>query len=269
MVFYRKLVDRAGNIYCVEIPQDVDPESPEDILIASQDGIIKLLAYKLETDAVYRAPINNEEVSAKKYTFYKKLFVAELLPNLSQQEFGALMEAMIAKAREQRINKVRLTQFEGRPVEQDTKGYFVRKSIECEGCSKELKGIQRLSMNGEGTDFTRLQMFEPEDTKAVRLRPGARKMLCSSCAPHSVPIPDPAVPQKADVELIETNEDKLITETPTEAPRIVPEVIKTKVNTKGSIDNEKALKRILERQDMNPEMFKGYALGVLETLLNP
>lgn len=254
MRFNRKLIDKQGNIYCVEIPPDVDPENTEEVLLAAQEGIIKLLAYKLVGD-VYRRPADNVELEngGKSFTFYKKVNVFEVMPSLTQEDFGQIIEKMLAGSRNQRINKVRLTTFEGKEVFQDQRGYYIKRVTPCALCEAEITGTQRLSMNGE--EFTRAQMFEADDPKVKRHRPGSKKLICAKCAPIQIALPE-LQPQNPEAEVEHMHILQAM-----EPPKV--EVEKPKVDK-----NKRAMQKILQQTDMSDERFRGYVMGVLETLLD-
>jgi hypothetical protein len=249
--FTRKLIDKKGNCYCVEIPHDVNPESIEDIMIASQEGIVKLQAYKLDGDT-YRLPNDNSEIfnGVKVFSFYKKLNVFDM-PDLKQEEFGTVMQHLIAEARNQKINKMRLTEFEGKPVKQDSRGYYLDWSVPCEMCRKNIEGVRRLSMN-DG-QFTRAQSFVAKDSKVTQYRPGSKLRVCGDCSPtHLTPeeagLPFPTVEEVT---------------APVEVKREPVEVV-TRPKTKDPL--QELIELTNYKSDIPLEYLKGYVNGVLKGL---
>lgn len=225
-LFNRKLMDAKSNQWCVAIPADVDPESLEEIMIGAREGIVKLLGYKLDGDAYYKLPSDNSEIVGgnKTFSFFKKLEVN----GVAQEDFAEVMQHLIAESRKSKIGKVRVTTFEGKPIEKDDRGFFIKWDIPCHMCEKPIVGVRRLSMNSG--EFTRAQAFAPFDRGVVSYRPGSKYRVCGTCAPkHLSPqeagLPFPTVEEvkqevyqaevvkeeiKAKVPRVKTFEDELL-----------------------------------------------------------
>lgn len=183
-LFTRKLIDTKGNQWCLSIPADVNPESLEEIMIGAREGIVKLLGYRLEGDAFYKLPADNSEIVGgnKTFSFYKKVEVV----GVDQKDFAEVMQHLLTEARKSKIGKARVTTFEGKPIEKDERGFFIKWDVPCHMCEKPIVGVRRLSMS-DG-QFTRAQAFVAFDKGAISYRPGSKYRVCGACAPkHLTP----------------------------------------------------------------------------------
>jgi len=250
--FYRKLIDPKGHIYAVEIPHDCDPESLEEILIASQEGIIKLQGYLLEGEANYRSPSDNQEIlnSKKIYSFYKRIEV----PVEKAEEFREVMSHLIEESKKSRINKVKVTEFEGKKILRDERGYYINWSVPCHICGTSIDGIKRLSMN-DGV-FTRAQAFLPFDHLVQQYRPGSKLRTCGSCSPVSL------TPSEANLPFPTVEEVKV--EALKEAVEAEKEVVKAKVTREKDFTDE-LLALLDPKSTVDPLFIKGAMFWYLKS----
>lgn len=249
-----RLTDRDGNTYAFQCSMDTNINLVEDILLSTQQGISKLVGYKLVIDGIYKDPEDQKIENQALFNFYKKLEVFSEGQTVSQEEFGKVMSDLLAKAKESKINQVRFKSWKGEPVEQDGRGYFLRRTIECgiPECSNKITGTIRLSLNTEG-DISRGQNFEPDDKNVHRARQGSKKWLCPTCAVKSI------APPVANESLV------IIPEADTPGFDFVAE--KTKPKAKVSTKKEKLLKRLTELADEKSQVSAEYLRGFLSASL--
>lgn len=190
----RRLVDNDGNIYVFECALDVNSDMVEDILLSTEQGITKLVGYRLVIDGVYRDMADQAVAPQSKYNFYKKIEVFSEAQNVSLEDFSTTMKDLIEKARVSRIGRPRITSWKGEPVYEDPRGYYIKRSITCsaEGCESIIEGTMRLSTDTEG-DITRGQNFIPNSKEVQRARPGSKLWMCPACSAKSIPVPATAV----------------------------------------------------------------------------
>lgn len=245
-VSYRKLIDSNDNVYVVAIPGDVDPNSVEDILIAAQEKIVTILAYRLKGD-VYR-DMQHQELGTKGKSYngpaYKKLFVYDPDQSISDEDFGTAMSALLNKAKDDssKIGKIRITEWQGEPVLYDKKGFpFVERTTPCsaKGCNHVITGRQQVSTDKDGT-ATRLQHFIPNDKDAKRAKMGSKLWLCGACSVRHIepPSPPPAP-------------DRYQSSEPEEKKETSGDVFAT------------MLELSQPTSDVDPQFFKGFVCGVL------
>ena len=256
---YRKLVDKQGNEYAVTLPSDVNAEDITDIMVATHEQLVKLKAYKLAGD-VWREADNVECADGgKAVSFYKKIHVFSVWPELNQEDFGSAVQTLLEQARNYRINRVVITSYEGKPVLKDSRGYYLKRTVSCigESCQHTIEGTQRLSMS-DGV-ISRAQAFVPFDLAAARAREGSKSWLCPACAPRSVAIP-----------ILESQEVSL------KAPRLPSEPLEVRESTLTlpsicKLEKEDDLTELLMLTDWKSEVpleyLKGYIHGVLKARL--
>ena len=148
-MFYRKLLDKAGNLYCVTIPHDVDPENMTEIISGMHDNIVKLKGYRLAGEG-YRLPDNTEYPAGnKEFTFFKKVDVFNEFRDITQEDFSEGIKVLFEHARGFKINKPHISTFEGKPVKEDRIGYYLEREVECvaEGCTNLITPTRRQEVN--------------------------------------------------------------------------------------------------------------------------
>lgn len=187
-MYCRKIQDYSGNCYIFEFADDVNPNNIEDILLGCDQRIGKVIAYRLDGDC-YRHIKGDEPIGKEAARFnrppYMLLRLADPEDNpgrLSQEEFGKMMVSIIAKSKEERINKPRV-EWNGLAIHYQGDEAYVLREFACSNkqCRKPIKGKQRLSRDSEG-QFTRTQHFIPDDKNVSRTRPGSKSYLCGECA---------------------------------------------------------------------------------------
>lgn len=254
--FYRKLVDAAGNIYVVAVPVDVNPSSVEDILIGANEGIVKLLAYRL-VDDVYRGPDQMPLVEAgKKFNSftYKKLEVFAD-GKVSKKDFSNAMQHLIQRYKEDssKIGKIRVEQWGGHKILKNptTGSYYIEREISCNatGCDHTIKGILPLTLDESG-NVARTQSFKPYDKSAARVRQGSKLWFCGDCSvTHIEPPAPPAV--QTPVENKEAEAATPPTEEKKRQGQLPPDILEI---LEGMSD---------PTADTDPTYFKGFVHGLL------
>lgn len=247
-----RLIDRDGNQYVFECSMDVNANLVEDILLTTEQGITKLVGYRLALDGIFKDMEDQPVVPQTKYNFYKRINIFDEGQTVSQEDFGKAMIDLIAKAKISKIGKIKITSWKGEPVFEDARGYFLKRTIDCnaEGCSKKIDGVIRLSTDPEGA-ITRGQNFVPNDKRVTRARPGSKHWMCPACSVVSIPVPVVEEPIEPVVEV------------PTEPVEKPTKSIKTS-------SREKLLNKLAKLSDadctVSAEYLKGYLSASLEFL---
>lgn len=245
-----RLIDGDGNQYVFECSLDVNASHVEDILLTTDQGISKLVGYKLALDGIFKDMEDQRVEPQTKFNFYKKINIFDAEQNVSQEEFGRTMQDLIAKAKVSRIGKVKITSWKGEQVFEDARGYYLKRSIKChgQGCSNKIEGTIRLSTDPEGA-ITRGQNFIPNDSRVTRARVGSKLWMCPECAVVSIPVPVSEPSEPAQLTL------------PVESEKVV-KAPKSK--------KDKLLKKLAELSDVScvvsSDYLKGYLSASLEIL---
>lgn len=249
--FARKLVDSQDNLYVVEMPLDINPQSVEDIMLGAQEGLVKLRAYRLKGD-VYRTPDNQimgEDAKAFNAPFYKKLLVYDPDQSISEEEFQKGMLALLDKHKKDssKIGKVRVTSWHNNDVFYDEKEQpYIKKELPCaaKGCEVSITGRQSLSLDLDG-NITRPQQFRPDDSGVTRARRGSKRLFCSRCSVKHIEPPAPPTPAP-------------VSEEPATPP------IEKKVEKKPAKDAFEVMAELAKPGSaIDPQYFMGYVYGVL------
>jgi hypothetical protein len=165
------------------------------------------------------------------------------------------MQTLIDKAKESKIGRPKVTTWEGKLIQFDSRGPYIEWSVPCNVCGVTINGIKRISQS-EG-QYTRSQAFTPFDSKVEQLRPGSKLKVCSSCTPVHI------TPQEANlpfptVEEVKMEEQKASTEA-------AKEEVKAKVRVKkDSLDELLDLAK--PGSEVDPMFLRGMVYGVLKTL---
>lgn len=254
-----RLVDSDGNQYTFECSMDVNSSVVEDVLLSTQQGITKLVGYKLALDGIFKDMEDQIVEPQTKYNFYKKINIFDEGQTVSQEEFGETMKDLIAKAKVSRIAKVKVVSWKGEPVLEDKRGYYLKRSMKCaaNACSNRVEGTIRLSTDPEGT-ITRGQNFMPSDSRSTRARAGSKLWMCPSCSVVSIPVPQ--VLQADPIESTSAVDEAKVVAAPKEekAPK-TPKVSK-----------DRLLAKLAKLSDVDCEVpaeyLKGYLSASLEIL---
>ena len=257
----RRIIDKEGNEYFVSIPQDVNLQQAEDILLSMHQGIVKLCGYRLASEGVYRLP-DTIETDGKAFTFYKKLHMFTEFPGMSQEDFSDAINDLLTTAREQRINRAEITTIEGRSIKTDHRGKYIDWSVKCDACGVEIKGRRPVSYsNGYPT---RAQMFEPDDARVTRPKPGSKIRLCPTCSIRSVSVEEhmkPVVPR------VYQGTTEKVTETPVKPSE--PVLVKGQVVVTDATRKDLEELLVMSKHDsgVGLEYFKGMVYGVIKSML--
>lgn len=250
----RRLIDKEGNSYFVVIPFDVNLDNIEDILLCMHQGIVKLQGYKLVSEGVYRLP-DTVETDGKAFTFYKKVEVFNEFPGLDPKDFSDAINDLLERARNQSINRAKVTTIEGKAIKQEGGKSIIDWSVNCHACGKEIKGYRPVSYsNGIPS---RAQMFVPFDKKVTKVREGSRHRLCADCSVTSIPVPVELAPAAAIPE-------KVIEVATKPAPPVQTEKL---FNNDQVRDLEELLAASKHDSGVSLEYFKGMVYGVVKSLL--
>lgn len=239
-----RVIDGDKNVYVFNCSLDTNIDSVQDVLLSTLEGISKLIGYRLVIDGVYKDMDDQVVANQKLFNLYNRLEVGN---DMSKEEFGKSMKDIIEKAKISKIGGVRFTTWHGEQVYTDSRGMYVKRSINCcaYGCSNIITGKVRLSLDLNG-NISRGQSFTPDDSNVQRYKQGSKKRMCPDCAVKYIKVPKlPEIPS-------ETHEDALGVDA------IVTE----------SNPIESGLSKLIDHckdSGISGEFIKGYVMALVET----
>lgn len=251
----RKITDSKGHQWAISLPPDFDADNIEDVVLAMHEGLAKIVGYKLDGEESWRLPDNTELGTLKKQTsFFKKMN----LGNVSQEDFSEAVQKLIDRARESKIGKAKITEWEGQPIKFDHRGPYIDASVPCNICEKPIKGIKRLSQS-DGV-YTRAQMMIPSDPKAIQMRPGSKLKVCGECAPKHLHPSEAGLPFPTVQEVVIQKKE--------EAQIAAVEAEEIKVKVKAAIKKDvlgELLAMAQPTSQIDPIFLKGMLYGYLKS----
>lgn len=218
----RKLVDSEGNQYMFEVAPDADAHSVADVLMAHDQQLAKLIAFKLRNDVwkdLNHAPIGP---AAARYSHPAyKLVVTD-----KQEEFSVRMKRVldVQRERNERINRPKVTHYQGAKIQHDANGAYVVREQRCHangGCKNVIVGVQRIGMEDGKVKYA--QTFTPTTEGAVRVREGSKYFFCPECAPRRI---DPEMAQYSASSGVSVKGDKFVASEAPESAIFIPNIEK-------------------------------------------
>lgn len=255
-----RVIDGDNNCYLFQCSLDTNVNSVKDILLSALEGITKFIGYKLVIDGVYKTSEDQVLEHQVSFNFYKRLEAFGEGQDISKEEFGNALKEIIAKAKVSKINSVKVTSFHGEPVLSDSRGFYLKRSVNCcvYGCTNIIQGKARLSFSSDGSgNLSRTQNFIPDDSNAQRYKTRSKKLLCPTCAVKQIPVPVPEV--------------EIPLEIPPEVHEVAAEEPEIKTGGNGIGENENVLKRLLDvcnNRELSAEFVRGYLSATLELKLS-